>query len=111
MARLFIPPLGSELILAADWTFSLFAEYRNTALFKALKLKEPRDKYGCYDPNLSAPVALPAGTTLFVRRYYIRQGMKGFDSVTFSAKIGKKQHRFWVKLEDANRMEFDFVEH
>lgn len=106
MPQLHIPPLGGELVLAKDWTFNLFAEHRNMGLFQALKIKEPRDKNGYYDPKLSTPVTLPAGTLLIVRRYYIRQGMTNFDSVTFSAKIGKKQHRFWAKLADANKIEF-----
>jgi hypothetical protein len=109
MKTLHIPPLGTELTLAADWTFTLYDEHRNSALFAGLKLKFPVDARGhrqCWGANmLSVPATLPAGTVLTVRRYYIRLGQGAFDSVTFSARIGKKSHRFWVKLADANRIQ------
>jgi hypothetical protein len=35
MPKLHIPPLGTELILAADWTFKLYQEHRNGDLQKA----------------------------------------------------------------------------
>lgn len=34
--KLFIPTLGSEIVLAEDWTFRLFFEGRNKGLIKAL---------------------------------------------------------------------------
>lgn len=64
------------------------------------------EKKDFYD-SVSIPVTLPAGTTLVVRRIFIRQGAGDFDSVTFSARVGKKSHRFWVKLEDANNIMFE----
>lgn len=106
MARLFIPTLGTKLTLAEDWTFALHGEHRNGGMFHALGLKQPQDRYGYYAPSMSVPATLPAGTELTVRRIYIRQGQAGFDSVTFSVLIGKRQHRFWVKLEDANSIKF-----
>lgn len=73
-------------------------------------------------------VALPAGTILGIDRIYIRKGAKDYSSITFFAKnlgsvmvdvsrwstrkkktITKKAMRFWVKLEDANNIEFDFA--
>ena len=33
-----IPSLGTELVLASDWTFALYAEYRNRTLIKSLGL-------------------------------------------------------------------------
>lgn len=36
--RLFIPPLGYEFKLAADWTFALFHEHRNEGLISAAGL-------------------------------------------------------------------------
>lgn len=117
MAKLTIPPLGTELTLAADWTFELYAEYRNAGLVSYFNPPYPRRKNRDGDDigidwygDLHAPVTLPAGTVLTIRRYYIRQGRGAFDSVTLSAKIGKKSHRFWVKLADANRIEFKVVE-
>lgn len=57
---------------------------------------------------------LPAGTELTVSRIYIRNGKSQYDSITFLAKNfldinGKKVRsaRFWVKLEDANEIEYE----
>lgn len=93
VGRLFIPALGTELTLAADWTFRLFYENRNVALGKET------DCTG---------VTLPTGTVLKVHRLYMRQGSKEFDSMSFSAKLpkAKRKPRFWAKLEDCHRMEF-----
>ena len=106
---LFIPPLGTELVLAQDWTFDLHYEYRNSALFVALKITRPENV------NLwnlgSVKATLSAGTPLIVRRYYIRQGQNDFDSVTFSAKLDGKWRRFWVNLPDANRIVMEEVAH
>lgn len=111
MKILHIPTLGAELTLAADWAFDLYAEHRNAGLVDHFNPPYPRRKNRDGDDigidwygNLHAPVTLPAGTVLTVRRYYIRLGQSAFDSVTFSAKIGKRSHRFWVKLADANRI-------
>lgn len=108
--KLYIPRLGDRLILSADWTFKLYDEHRNDALFKALKIPFPVDGDGrrqCYGRHqLSVTVTLPAGTELAARRIYIRQGQRAFDSVTFSAKIGGKFRRFWAKLDEVNGIEF-----
>jgi len=107
MTTLHIPPLGAELTLATDWTFDLYGEQRNLGLFANLKIAVPRDpRYNCHDERACVKATLAAGTVLTVRRYYIRLGQAAFDSVTFSAKIGKRAVRFWVKLADANRIEF-----
>ena len=103
--NLFIPPLGAELTLASNWTFTLHNEHRNEPLIAGLKLTMAQDARGYYDRNATLPVTLPTGTVLIVRRYYVRAGQKAFDSVTFSTKIGKRSCRFWVKLTDANRIE------
>jgi hypothetical protein len=70
-------------------------------------------------------VTLPAGTVLSIDRIYIRKGASDFSSITFYAKgLGeiqkqpstwdrnpkpkkKKALRFWAKLEDCNRINFD----
>ncbi|CAG9229294.1 hypothetical protein [Burkholderia vietnamiensis] len=41
MPRLHIPRLGTELILASDWTFRLFHEHRNSSLQSAIGLADP----------------------------------------------------------------------
>ena len=52
---------------------------------------------------------LPSGTELKVSRIYIRQGASNYSSVTFYAKIPgvKKSIRFFAKLRDVNKIEFD----
>jgi len=69
-------------------------------------------------------VTLPQGTELTVDRIYIRKGLKDFSSITFFAsglgestkKVGwgssartqkVKKQRFWVKLSDCNKIEFE----
>jgi len=109
--QLHIPPLGAKLTLASDWTFELYLEYRNGAMIEAMKIHFDKRKFGDgemyldWNTNQHKPATLPAGTELIVRRYYIRLGQSAFDSVTFSVKVGKKSHRFWVKLADANNIE------
>lgn len=52
---------------------------------------------------------LPKGTELKVSRIYIRQGASSYSSVTFYAKLpgSKKSIRFFAKLRDVNKIEFD----
>lgn len=101
--KLFIPPLGTELKLADDWAFDLYLEGRNSGLIRALKVDFDRGRVSMFS-NLSKKVTLPADTVLTVRSYFVRQGGRGKDSVTFSAKVGDKSHRFWARLDDVNRI-------
>ncbi|RQT26119.1 hypothetical protein [Burkholderia contaminans] len=41
MPKLCIPRLGADLVLASDWSFRLFNEYRNTTLQQAIGLTNP----------------------------------------------------------------------
>jgi hypothetical protein len=134
--RLFIPPLGTRLELAQNWKFPLMAEKRNKRLWEYFTREELPSFWGTSLVNSpyykekyplsniaaqeSITVELPAGTVLIVDRIYIRQGAKGFDSVSFrcesipniagSAEWGKPGlrkktvGRFWAKLEDVNRI-------
>jgi len=128
--KLHIPRLGDKLVLVAPWRFRLFNEHRNETLIAALGYPNGGDARRQYiDEDSSAgiwsiwnrpfkePVTLPAGTELTVRRIFIRQGARDFDSMTFTATIpplkpaprGKvakpKSVRFWAKLDDCNTME------
>ena len=109
--RFCIPSLGTEIILAQTWKFTLWNESRNKSLIKAIGKEFTWERYGgCSDLG---EVTVPDGTRLKVDRIYIRQG-KGFDkfdSVTF--RIGKggcpgnkkfEKTRFWVKLADVNKI-------
>lgn len=72
-----------------------------------------------------ARVTLPAQTLLKVDRIYIRKGAEDFSSITFYARsipghdvvhstkktVGLAgRTRFWAKLEDCNRIEFERVD-
>ena len=39
--KMYIPEIGDKIKLTSDWTFRLFDEGRNTALFKLLDIKQP----------------------------------------------------------------------
>lgn len=111
--KLFIPPLGTKIILTEDWNFRLFYEYRNYTLMRMFNLvPQDQNRYTYYGRSGgSANVKLEKGTKLTVDRIYIRKGSKDFDSVTFW--LGEKPKgigyrgkvRFWVKLSDANNIE------
>jgi hypothetical protein len=112
--KLFIPTIGTQLVLAEPWTFKVYSEYRNADILSMVNHVQQR--YGVHHVN---NLTLPVGTVLTVDRIYIKKGMPDFDSITFRAsdyatnsvdeffaaladfKI-KKSIRFWVKLADAN---------
>lgn len=69
-------------------------------------------------------VTLPKGTILQIDRIYIRKGNKDFSSITFFAKnlgsvvrdnfmstkkTNKKALRFWAKLEECNKIQYEKV--
>lgn len=123
--NLFIPPLGTEIVLAEPWTFDLFRESRNETLIETMGIEFPDVNY--YERSKQfETVTLPAGSVLKVDRIYVRKGQSSFDSVTFCLKghsrpgytwVGKRWDgrdwtykvsargvRFWVKLHDANKI-------
>jgi len=64
------------------------------------------------DGKTKKTVVFPAGTVLQVDRIYIRKGAADFSSITFKVKNfngNKGITRFWVKLEVANGMKFNFL--
>ena len=117
------PSLGDQLRLDADWLFQLHAEHRNSSLFAAVgRSWQPWDKWAhdfvldvaTYDYNGRnakgwAMVSLPAQTVLRVDRIYLRQGVSGFNSITFRIVSTpdvrfRADIRFWAKLADCNAM-------
>lgn len=102
--KLNIPEIGDELILTKPWNFRLYVEYRN---LKALKSQ----MFGInpYEYTTDYLTSLPPKTILKIDRIYIRKGNSDYSSITFWAKHPaiKNKQRFWVKLEDANNIEFD----
>lgn len=172
MRTMFIPEIGTRILLARPFQFQLFAERRNKAIVDALGypgyilrrsfwldaaqqrsmediLEEPIHhpdlvvtpwRNVADNPNsplrkeCALEMRLPEGTVLGVDRIYIRKGVSDFSSVSFNivycpnpilspktgfAKMGgtkatidlvkgnAKNPRFWVKLHDVNRMEYD----
>lgn len=108
-----VPPIGTEIILAEDWTFKLYDESRNRTLIYAMGVTDkypPRDKweYSYYANPPAVEVTLPKGSKLTVSRIYIRCGKKAYDSITFTLKshpLDKKiKGRFWAKLGDVNKI-------
>ena len=136
--KLYIPAIGDELRLTADWTFNLYDEGRNFSLLKFLNDPRADDTKDTWSGRLTAqPSTIPAGAILKVDRIYIRKGKNDFDSITFFWKGAKvpgyteprevneylngrivgtrtvvdkypaSPVRFWVKLEEANNIEFE----
>lgn len=127
--KLFIPRLGSRLILAKNWTFKLYDERRNEKFWLALHGKPEKEEFyygyptGGYTtspvktkdcpslghkPAKPAKTTLPKGTVLTIERIYIRRGAGEFDSISFriaqDKTLGVPSGRFWVKLEDINNL-------
>lgn len=133
--NLYIPDIGDEFRLAADWTFELYNESRNLSLMEKVgdvrKVTWGGGNYG------AIPCTIPAGTTLKVDRIYIRKGMSEYSSLSFlwvgerteprveqrhgtayfetkkdfsyEIKIPRKPIRFWAKLADVNKIEYKRV--
>lgn len=121
--RLFIPTIGTFMILAESWEFVLYEEHRNDKFanqkglelgfdsWKALRWTTLPDGSRGRLPIRTEKVTLPKGTLLKIDRIYIRgktDEAREFDSVSFfcnpSARSGLRG-RFWAKLADVNRME------
>jgi hypothetical protein len=116
--QLFIPACGDRIRLLSDWTFKLHDEHRNRR-FAEVRLSFVPHGFGDRWKNNDDPIdiTLPAGTVLECDRVYIRSNSKQvahpddtYDSITFKVVVdGKAQmkQRFWVKLSDANHIDFD----
>lgn len=114
------------------WNGRLDTEAWNKAAKAAEEACEARTKY--YEDLLtynekaakagkkSVQITLPKGTELKVDRIYIRKGASEFSSITFKTisfgktevkhpwRTGSKSKnslRFWVKLQDCNRIVFE----
>lgn len=107
MARLFIPQIGNELKLTANWDCKVFNEHRNSKIFDGLNIDVSDDNLR----NTNIDITFPKGTVLKVSRLYVRAPASSFDSITFSIVScpikALNKARFWVKLMDANKIEFE----
>lgn len=109
--RLYIPEIKDTIELSSDWRFALHYEGRNATLFEALGI-EVKDWWK--NRSGSTSIILPKGTHLVIDRIYIRNGAEAYSSITFRiAKCPKKEiekKRFWAKLADVNKIEFEHSE-
>lgn len=118
MGKMFIPALGTEIVLAKDWKFELYNEYRNSDLAHILGIQWKHNQY--YMNKIeSVTVVIPAGTIMKIDRIYIRAGQTDFNSVTFrvlaaNAKkidwgrpVKEGGFRFWASLDDVNQIDFN----
>lgn len=130
--RMFVPELGTVIVLERDWPLTVHDETRNLSVYDdlaaeagvPLRFVGTSNSWRSHDgPGL--PLVLPAGTELRVDRIYIRKGAEDFSSLTFiiestthpvlagsyagqprvGARAASRKRRFWAKLEDVNRME------
>lgn len=106
--NLFLPDIGTLLRLDADWTFTLYSEYRNATLFDSLGIPTSERK--------NKIVELPKGLIIKVDRIYIRKGLSQYSSLTFGIPTPKTKKdkeempqniifggsKFWVKLHECN---------
>ena len=123
--NLYIPAIGTKMVLTEPWTFKLWYEGRNTKFIDTLKthfynITDPKkhDNYWAMTQEL-CDFTLPTGTQLSLARIYVRLGQKQFDSVTFNAswelispktkKMTKIKGRFWAKLADANTIKMEVL--
>ena len=123
--NIFIPPLGTKLELEEPWTFKLYEEYRNSTFIASLKENGyelgnqlPKAPW-IYATTLLGEFRLPTGTKLTVKRIFIRQGSKDYDSVSFHCsfsgicpdlmKSEDIKGRMWAKLADVNKIKAKLV--
>ena len=108
MAKVFIPQVGDKIELSKNWNCKIFNERRNSSVFEALGVDVSNQK----DSNID--ITFPKGTVFKVSRLYVRAPASSFDSITLavvSSPIKKlSKAKFWVKIMDANNMEFDSKE-
>lgn len=108
MAKVFIPQVGDKIELSSNWNCKIFNERRNSSVFEALGVDVSNM------PNSNIDITFPKGTVFKVTRLYVRAPASSYDSLTLSVvsspikKLAKA--KFWVKIMDANNMEFDSKE-
>ncbi len=106
-----LPRIGVDQIrITQDWSIRVEPEERNKSLFTLNGFE--CNGYGVRHPAFD--MAIKAGTLMTVDRYYIRKGGARFDSITFvihemdGVKL-KKKLRFWVNLDIAQTLEFEYA--
>jgi hypothetical protein len=104
--KLYIPEIGDKIVLTEDWTFTLYNEYRNEKLVNKLGWNTSMI-YGSSKLE-KKEITFLKDTSLKIDRIYIRKGASDYSSITFFIGSGDwKGCRFWAKLSDVNKIEFD----
>ena len=114
-------PDGTSVRRYYGWTEKDFEKFKSCGaelcIEKAMTESQLDRAYDTYRAtnsrdNYYLKVTFPKGTPLKVDRIYIRNGVQAFDSITFRTtkdcpdkKFRSK--RFWVKLNDANKICYD----
>lgn len=120
--KLFIPTIGSEMVLSKACPVTIHSEHRNSKFLSSLGIGMDQkyinktygnlfvenqslvDRYKAKVSLKEVSITIPAGTVLKVNRIYIRQVAEDFDSMTFQCDGNKDfpKGRFWLKLTDVN---------
>lgn len=117
MPKVWIPRCGDGIRLTAPWTVSLTNEYRNAKMIHAVTGRELTGSSMDFRHHAKpiCSVTFGAGAELVFDRVYIRQGADNYASTTFIVKdtadgalVGQ---RFWVGVDDANRIEAEPSSH
>jgi len=131
--KLYIPTIGDKLRLIKPWSFTLYNEHRNYNLMYFYDYWKI-DEYGKHTQHFGYKaevdlVKLDKNCILTIDRIYIRKGAKDFDSVSFyltlpdgrtstmpisieqysGSKPRRQRLRFWAKLHEVNKIEFEMV--
>jgi hypothetical protein len=120
MPQLFVPEIGTKLVLKTDWNFELFHESRNKALWEAFgHIFDYRASFYVGVNKTSIPCIIPADTQLMLDRIYIRKGKEDFSSLSWFIEDSpdtrlnptglnkgfvSNKKRFWAKLDDCNNI-------
>lgn len=98
--KLFIPSLGTRLILTKEWRARVPYEHRNSALMKRLGIlhtgymrnnlhwsttvvNDTGEAIQCKPHVDDISIVLPQFTVLMMDRIYIRKNLEDYDSITF----------------------------
>ena len=115
--KLFIPKLGTVIMLRWPWTFTLHREHRNRTLWRIVTgASMPDPPYGIPLHNQFRPTMvaiLPSGTKLKFDRIFIRAGSEHYNSVTFRGEVEHngviRKVRFWASLDDVNNINCEVI--
>ncbi len=135
--KLYIPSIGDELKLTSDWTFDLYDEDRNSSLIEFLDHKRDNSWSGRRGPWIATirAGAILKVDRIYIRkgqddfdsitffwkdmrteaRIIQEDDWDSYDKHTkkctrkMDVRVPRKPVRFWVKLPDANNIEFDKI--